>query len=173
MADAGALATQSLFDLGSTALEYDSATKQGQFKEKQDLENIDLAKLQAADAYQRGGQLAGRLQMQASQLAAAQRLAFANSGVDAKEGTPVDVMAGTGALSELDVQTTLNNAAREAYGFKVRQLQLEQQLAQDQSQTDTNQKATLLGGAGKYNQDASGSAMAGFEEVSKGFAGGL
>lgn len=171
MADAGALATQSLFDVAGTALQYDSATKQGQFKEQQDLENIDLAKLQQGDAYQRGESLAGRLRMQAGQLAARQRVAYAVSGVDVRSGTPVQTASSDAAMGELDVQTALNNAAREAWGYKVRQTQLEQQLAQDQSQTDINQKSTLLTGAGQYASDASGSAMSGFEEVGK-FAGG-
>lgn len=165
MSDAGASATQSLFDVAGTALDYDSATKSGQFKEQQDKENIALAQLQQADAYNRGAQTAGRLRMQASQLAARQRVAYAVSGVDAKQGTPVDVQAGTGAMSELDVQTAINNAAREAWGFKLKQTQLEQQLQQDQNQTDANQKATLLGGLGKYNSDASGSALGGLQEV--------
>lgn len=65
---------------------------------------------------------AGKLRSQGSQLIARQKVAYANSGVDATVGTPASVMADTRLMSELDAQTAENNAANEVWGFKTQRL---------------------------------------------------
>jgi hypothetical protein len=76
------------------------------------------ADLSALDALQRGEQEAARYRAAGSQTIAKQRVAFAANNIELSAGTPLDVIASTRGLSELDALTVKNNAAREAWGFR-------------------------------------------------------
>lgn len=112
-------------------------------------DNQRLAEDAAADATARGGQLAGRARMQGSQLVGAQKVGYANSGVDSTVGTPADVAGQTRMMSELDAKTMENNAAREAWGFRRHGLQYGQQAALEAAKGSARQTATFLTGAGR------------------------
>lgn len=83
------------------------------------------------------------------ELAAEQRVAYANSGVDASVGTAAEVQANTVAATELDAQQAKNNAAREVWGFRQQKKQAYE--AWETNTGNINRKAagTILGGAGK------------------------
>lgn len=72
----------------------------------------------AADAETRGTQAAVRHRMATKSLKGKQIAAFASRGIALDEGTALDVLASTDILSAMDEQTILDNAAREAYGYK-------------------------------------------------------
>lgn len=82
--------------------------------------NAQLYEQAADDALIRGEFEAGQIRRKASQIIATQRNMYAASGVDQTRGTPVDVQASSAGMAELDVQTTINNAAREAYGYRIK-----------------------------------------------------
>lgn len=82
-------------------------------------QNAKIDEMAAADAQARGGVAAGRERMQTSDVLARQKTAFAASGVRIDTGSPADVAATTRGLGELDTATIENNAALEAWGYKV------------------------------------------------------
>jgi hypothetical protein len=75
------------------------------------------ARINQVDALTQGEADAGRYRQRAGGVVARQRLLFANSGVDATVGTPVQVAAGTTLFGELDALTARNNARRKAMGY--------------------------------------------------------
>ena len=73
----------------------------------------------AVDAEQRGEIEVRRHRQQVEQLKGRQVAALAASGVDVASGSPLDVLADTAGLGALDQQTIRDNAAREAWRFRV------------------------------------------------------
>jgi hypothetical protein len=137
------------------------AASQAAYQEQADLQNQQLAEQAGADASARGGQQAGRIRMQASQLAARQRVAFANSGVDITTGTPVQVAAGTAAMGELDAQTARNNAAREAWGYEVTAARYGQQAQLAEQQRVRGLLSSVAGSGGEVAGSISGATQSG------------
>lgn len=115
---------------------------------KQAEANKKLADDAAADALQRGAKEAGAVRMAGSELAAAQALAFTNSGVDASVGTAASVQSGTRARANLDALTAANNAAREAWGYKKHGLAFEAQAGINASRRNRELAGTVLGSIG-------------------------
>lgn len=122
-------------------------------------ENQQLAEQQAADALQRGALAAGLQRTKGSQVIGAQRAGFAASGIDENSGSAAGVQAAARGMSELDAQTTLNNARRQAWGYQVTAQQYGEQAKLDQqgvSETgigsDLAAGGQLLGGLGRVLQ---------------------
>lgn len=111
--------------------------------------NAKLADAAAADAIARGTREAGKQRLEGGQLIARQRVAYANSGVDATVGTPATVMENTRATTELDAQTLQNNAAREAWGFKAKAAEFRKEAGLERRRSDRQAIGTILGGAGR------------------------
>lgn len=111
--------------------------------------NAQLAEAQATDAQQRGGREAGLLRMRASRLTGAQKAAYANSGVDVSSGSPLEAMADTRMMSELDVLTARNNAARQAWGYRVEAQNYREQARADRTAGTFGAIGSLLGGGAK------------------------
>lgn len=112
-------------------------------------DNKSMALDAAADAVARGNREAALVRLQGSRLAGQQRVAYAASGVDATSGTPVDVMADSRLVSEMDAQQLQNNAAREAWGFRRHGLKYGQQAALEAARGSARQSATALSGASR------------------------
>lgn len=113
-------------------------------------ENVKLAHAAAADAIARGNADAARARMQATQMIARQKVAFASSGVDASVGTAAEAGASTRMFSELDAQTLKNNAAREAWGFKKQAAAMERQQDLRNRGGMVSAGGTALGGIGSF-----------------------
>lgn len=79
--------------------------------------NATVAEQQSKDAIERGREDEARFLSAARLLTGEQRADFAASGVVVDQGSAADVRADVQHLVELDVLTTRNNAAREAWGF--------------------------------------------------------
>lgn len=118
-------------------------------RDEQARENQKIANEAAADALMRGAREAGLARMAGSQLEAKQKVAYANSGVDPNVGTPAAVQAQTSALSEIDSQTLLNNAAREAWGLKTHGLQYAQANDAEARRSRARQQGAILSGIGQ------------------------
>jgi hypothetical protein len=114
--------------------------------------NNDLraANFNIADTQQRGAAEAGRIRSSGSQLAAAQKVAYANSGVDASVGTAADVQASTAALAELDAQTAKNNAALDVWKFKQQKTQARDTAKAARSANDRETAGAVLGGIASW-----------------------
>lgn len=81
--------------------------------------NAAVAELQAQDAIDRGAEDEQRFRSQVRLLIGEQRAGQAASNVDVGFGSTVDVQADAAFLGELDALQLRNNAAREAWGYKV------------------------------------------------------
>lgn len=80
------------------------------------------AKMQAAQAdaaRQEGASLAEQARERGEALKAAQRVAAGSSGLLVDTGTPMELVAESAGLAELDALTVINNASRKAQGFDV------------------------------------------------------
>ena len=89
--------------------------------------NAAVADLQAVDAYQRGEIEAHRFRARTRGVVGEQRTQFAAGNIDVGYGSTVDVQADAAFLGELDALTISNNAAREAWGYRVEKKDLEMQ----------------------------------------------
>lgn len=81
--------------------------------------NAEVAELQAQDALERGGDEENRFRMMVRGAIGAQRAGFAAGNIAVGFGSAVDVQADAAFLGELDALQIRQNAAREAWGFKV------------------------------------------------------
>jgi len=133
----------------ATGLEREAAY-QGSLLEQ----NASVAEAQAADAIARGAQDTYQHRAGVRRLIGAQRAAIGASGVDLGTGSALDVQMDAARLGELDELTIRNNAAREAWGFKVEaanyrnQAILGKYAAKNQAQGLRNESwGTLLSGA--------------------------
>lgn len=81
--------------------------------------NAQIATYQADDALLRGNVAASRRIVQTKQTIGAQRVALAAQGVDVNSGSAADIQENSAAIGAIDAQTIKNNAAREAWGYKM------------------------------------------------------
>lgn len=86
--------------------------------------NASVATTQAQDAIERGQDEESRYRTGVRDLIGSQRAGFAASGVTVDFGSAEDVQADAAFLGELDALTNRNNAAREAWGYKVQAVDL-------------------------------------------------
>jgi hypothetical protein len=110
----------------------------------------------AGDAMVRGEQDAGIVRMKGSAAVSDQKVALAANGLDVQGEGAANLMANTKYMNEVDVQTTLNNAQREAYGYRVEAnnaledaRQFEKAGVAARKRGEAQATATLLGGAGQ------------------------
>jgi hypothetical protein len=100
-----------------------AASAQGQYAKAVDYENARLSDLEAKDATDRGQLEAQRQGLATRQAIGSSRAALAAQGVDVSSGSAADVQASESAVGALDELTIRNNAAREAWGYKVQGIQ--------------------------------------------------
>ena len=75
--------------------------------------------MQARDALGRGAEAASRQRAVTRGVIGTQRAGYAGQNVDVGVGSAIDVQADAALLGELDAQTLIQNAEREAWGYKV------------------------------------------------------
>lgn len=138
-----------IFGLASAFAESQAQQEQSVYTQAQSLQNRDQANFAAADAVDRGNQQVGRIRKQGTDLVAAQRGAYANSGVDPTVGTAADVQADTATITEQDARTATNNAAREAWGFRQQAAKFEQEKRLEESRNNAKQAGTWLTALGR------------------------
>lgn len=79
----------------------------------------EMADRSAADARARGEVEAGRRQIEARRAIGAARASMAASGIALDDGSALSIQEDIAAAGELDALTIRNNAAREAFGYRV------------------------------------------------------
>lgn len=133
--------------VASTAYSVVSDVKGAKGAKKTSNFQAGILEQQANDTIQIGEDTANRSASAARGLTGAQTVTQAASGVDVSSGSAADVIANDKRLNAIDVQTTKNNAARDALGLR-KQAQLVRMGGQAQAQSYTNQAyGSLLSGA--------------------------
>lgn len=96
-----------------------NAQQQGAFQSFMGEQNAGYKELAAQDAEKRGSVDADRYRRQVTQMIGSQRAGFAAGGIDVNSGTAAEIQDDTAAFGEFDALTIANNAAREAWGYRV------------------------------------------------------
>lgn len=96
-----------------------AALASGSYQRSASNQNAALADAQAADAVQRGNEAAAREVGATRQAMGAARAAGGGSGTNLNGGSAADVAGETSRVGALDALTLQNNAAREAWGYRV------------------------------------------------------
>lgn len=116
--------------------------------------NAEISEGNAASTMAAGESEAERFGMKAKADAGAIKTHQAASGVDINSGSAVDVQDSHRALSMFDTMTIKSNAAREAYGFKVKALDFRNEAAMAKARANSamiagvfNATSSLLSGA--------------------------
>lgn len=125
-----------------------SANQQGDFQSGMLTQNAVFKNQAATETEMAGDTAADWQRVRTGQAVGTQRTAQAANGIDVNSGSAAQLQDDTSMLGELDALTIQNNAAREAYGYRV-------QAGQDMKnarQALTNAKAgatgSILGGFG-------------------------
>lgn len=108
--------------------------------------NAGYANKAAADAITRGTYDADIQRIRTSQSIGTQRAAMAANGGQVNSGSNATIQEDTAQLGELDALTIQNNAAREAYGYKVQALSGYSNANALVQQGASAQRNSLLGG---------------------------
>lgn len=114
----GATGALGVVALGSSVSAYGQMHAGNETKRIYDT-NAGYAELQAVDAEKRGRVAETRQRRQTAQVIGSQRVSLAGQGVDVNRGTALEVQADSAYLGELDALTIRNNAAKEAWGYRV------------------------------------------------------
>lgn len=113
---------ESIQAVGSAWLSFaqaDAMRAQAKFQQTMADFNARLAELQGADAIERGDKAANQIKKSANFMVGSQRAALAANGVEVDYGSAAQIQADTVRMATIDAITVRNNAAREAWGYKV------------------------------------------------------
>ena len=110
----------------------------------------------ARQAEIRGNREAGRLRMLGAAGRSDAKLAYYAGGEDASSGTAAEALASSAATTELDAQTVRNNAAREAWGFKLQAEQSKKNLETKLGSIKRAQYGSIATGLGSFAGGAAG-----------------
>lgn len=122
----------------------------GRVNQRQARLNGWLADRQAQDARARGEEEVARGRRRAGAIRGAQRAAYAGQGVDVGAGSAADIQDETDFLAKLDEIVTRNNAAREAWGYRVQGRDARMRGDVARMEGDAEGFRTLLGAARGY-----------------------
>lgn len=125
-----------------------NANRQGNAEAAQAELNKRLSEIAAMDAIRRGDYEAAKVSGEATRVIGKARTTQAASGVDITSGSSLDVIETTRLFTELDKEVIRNNAAREAWGYKVQGLEYAARSEMAKASIGSNIAATVLGGAG-------------------------
>ena len=116
--------------------------------------NARLFELGAQSSILSGQRQANQIQLKAGAVKGAQRASMAANGIDLGSDTALNIQTSTDVMKEIDVNTTMANALRTAWGYKnqetnaINDSNIKRSLA---NAINPNQQAltTLIAGAGK------------------------
>lgn len=105
--------------ISSSIAQASAQRSQAQYQQQVSEINSRLADQQAEDAVARGTKQANAIRKQSEKVKGAQRAAAAAQGIAVDSGDIADLQAETDINSAEDQKTTMTNAWREAFGYKV------------------------------------------------------
>lgn len=103
----------------------------------------------AADAVARSSVAQMRTFARGSATVAAQRTELAAGGSDVNAGSAAAVQEDTRLLTQMDEDVIRNNAAREAWGYRVRGQQFQQEASYAERTAQNEELGSFIGGVGK------------------------
>lgn len=106
--------------------------------------NAKIADNKALDALERGKIEEQKKRADTAKIMGAQQAAMAANGVDLSFGSPLDTIAGTAALGELDALTIRSNAYREEYDYRVQGANQRAQANLNRMQASSAKTGSLL-----------------------------
>lgn len=127
-----------------------AASSAGRYNKKIADQNAYVAELQAADALDRGREDENLMRERIRSAIGSSRVAYASQGVDVAIGSAVDLQAAIASAGEKDALTIRNNAAREAWGYRVQAVNQRSQGKLAQFQGDMQAANTVLGGFSNF-----------------------
>ncbi|MBW7929807.1 MAG: hypothetical protein H3C57_00665 [Gammaproteobacteria bacterium] len=115
--------------------------------------NARLAEMSAQSALFKGEREVGALTMRAGQMKGSQRAAMAANGIDLGTGSAAEVQASTDVMKEMDANTLIANAVREAWGHRTQATNYRNEALMKRASAKAikpglTAASTLLGGAG-------------------------
>jgi hypothetical protein len=125
-----------------------NAQQQGAFQSAMAEQNAGYKEAAAQDAIKRGDVQADQYRRQVGQMIGSQRSGFAANGIDVNSGTAAEVQDDTAAFGEFDALTIANNAAREAWGYRVGAENDRMNAKMTQSNAKSAATGSILGGVG-------------------------
>ncbi len=111
-------------------------------------QNAQIAEYQAQDAEARGKVGEKQSRRLTEKVIGAQRTSLAGQGVDVHRASALDVQADAAYLGELDALTIRNNAAKEAWGYRMQARDLSQRGKLAQREGQFGAFNTILGSGG-------------------------
>lgn len=105
--------------VASTAASMYSQNQQAKYTSAVAEKNADVAEAQAQDSINRGNAEADQRRREMRQRQGTQAATMAATGAELGSGSSLDIFGDTAQFGALDALTTVNNAQREAYGFRV------------------------------------------------------
>lgn len=133
--------------VGGTILDAVAQKKAGTAAKELAEFNADIADRQAADALVVGREEENRFRAGVRGLIGRQKAGFAGQNIDLGVGTPVDVVADSAFIGELDVITIKTNAARAAWGYTVQAENFRRGGNAATTSANFNVASSILGGA--------------------------
>lgn len=115
----GISAFQTVSNFSQQQRQATASSAAGQYAKRVDEQNAKMADAQAQDALDRGELAAQRRGLETRQQIGSTRAAQAAQGVDVSSGSAADVQASEAGIGAMDEVMIRNNAAREAWGYKV------------------------------------------------------
>lgn len=125
-----------------------NAKQQGAFNASMLTGNAAFKEQAAQDAIAAGNTSADWQRVRTGQAIGTQRSAQAANGIDVNSGSASQLQDDTAMLGELDALTIQNNAAREAYGYRVQANQDRLNAAQAKVNAGNQATGSILGGLG-------------------------
>jgi hypothetical protein len=142
-------ASAGMFGAGYSAM---SSISAGKYAKQVAEINAQVGEIQAQDALGRGENAVVKHAMGVRTLVGAQRASLSAQGQDVNDPSTsaVDVQADAAYLSKLDQVTIRNNAAREAWGYRVQAQNAKMQGSIAETSAFNKATETLIGGAAGY-----------------------
>jgi len=123
-------------------------TQNADFQSGMMKQNADFKLRTADETINAGNTSADWQRVRAGQAVGTQRSAQAANGIDVNSGSAAQLQDDTAMLGELDALTIQNNAAREAYGYRVQAKQDILNASQTVQNGKTAATGSILGGLG-------------------------
>lgn len=129
--------------MGAQNAKQEGAFSSGMFKQ-----NAVLKDQAANEAITAGNSSADWQRVRTGQAVGTQRAVQAANGIDVNSGSAAQLQDDTAMIGELDALTLQNNAAREAYGYRIQAQQDRANAAQTLTNAGNKATGSILGGLG-------------------------
>ncbi len=143
--------------LAGGAMGAQGARQAGAYAAAQSEQNAQYKEAAAVDAEKRGAVQADQYRRQVGQMIGTQRAGFAANGIDVNSGTAAEIQDDTAAIGEFDALTIANNAAREAWGYRVGAQNDLSNATMARKNAKSSASGSILGGVGGAASSMAGS----------------